>query len=359
MNTSNENYTRLVDSVGFRAVLPALGIILGLFSVTFNFTVCMFFRKKTSQVMQLIYFSMACTDMLSGFMAIYQGVAVILGEMFPQARVYLYSVFFGFLQLSFHVSAFQSVQLTVARTISISFPLYACKRSSIIKSTVFYTLLWLGLILAEWVIAYEVTKYLQKDLQAVVDILYIYPRAPGIIIDEVFWNIGEQFYTKTQKVSKGLITAISIFIPYGVPSIICLISAVLQVRQIIHNMRGNLLQEKSQKRNRKMTITIIMLTTAFFICNTTYFITVILDATIELNHSGNYKNLFLLLIASNHLLFLNSALTPFILILRGNSVRGYITNKMGVTRAGTGSSSHAATNNDNGNHTPAGVFTKV
>ena len=329
MNTSNEQYPRLLESVGFKTVLPIFGIILGLFSVVFNFTICMFFRKKISQVMQLIYFSMSCTDMLSGFMAIYQGVAVILSEVYPQARVFLYSVFFGLLQLSFHVSAFQSVQLTVTRTISISFPLYICRRSTIIKSTVFYTLLWLALILVEWSIAYQVAQFLQNDLQAVIDILYIYPRPPGIIISEIFYRIGEQFFVNQEQINNGLIAAIAIFIPYGLPSIICLVSAVLQVRQIVNNTRGKMLQEKSQKRNRKMTITIIMLTTSFFICNTTYFITVILDATIELNESGgNYKNLFFLLLASNHLLFVNSVLTPLILILRGNSIRGYLTDKI-------------------------------
>ena len=64
---------QLLTSDGYRLILPILGIILGIACVTLNSLVGAFFSTKTDQVMHLIYFCLACSDMVSGFVAIYQG----------------------------------------------------------------------------------------------------------------------------------------------------------------------------------------------------------------------------------------------------------------------------------------------
>ena len=343
---------QLLTSDGYRVILPILGIILGIACVTLNSLVGAFFSTKTDQVMHLIYFCLACSDMVSGFVAIYQGAAVILTEwLFPAARLHLYSIFYIVGQLPFHVSAFINVLLTVARTTSIFLPLYSIRREYINLCIMIYTIFWAILIVAEWVIAHNVAKYLKDDWTSVVGLLYVYPRPGGIVVDESFYQIDQDSYEELERVRRVLVILLTVFIPYALPSIICLISAVMQVRQIFINSSTQT-REKSQRRNRKMSITIILLTGVFFICNTAYLMAMIADMEIELDLSPLYKRGFVLLLASNHLLYLNSALTPLILILRGSSMREFVRRRFS-SRNASASSRSSMSNSFNNTCNPA------
>ncbi|KAL5262715.1 hypothetical protein ACHWQZ_G008198 [Mnemiopsis leidyi] len=333
LNTTNETAQNLGDfrtcqlltSDVYRLILPVLGITLGVACVTLNSLVGAFFHSKTDQVMHLIYFCLACSDFVSGIVAIYQGVAVMLTEwMFPAARLQLYSVFYVLGQLPFHVSAFINVLLTVARTTSIFLPLYRIRHEYIKLGVLAYSVVWAGLIVADWIIANNLALYF-FDWKAVVGILYVYPRPGGLVIDETFYRIDSESYKNGdfKKVIQVLVMLVTVFFPYGLPSIICLISAIMQVKQIFLNSSTQN-REKSTKRNRKMSITIIILTGVFFICNTAYLMAMITDMEIELDESDHYQRQFVLLVASNHLLYLNSALTPLILILRGSTMQEYV-----------------------------------
>ena len=244
-------------------------------------------------------------------------------------KLYLYSAFFVVGQLSFHVSAFLNVMLAVVRTISIFLPLFSPNRQLILRSVGVYTFIWSVLIVTEWVVANYVAEYFAYD-RPMEEILYTYPRPGGIVISEIFYQISQRqdvshihFHTKLQQV---LIMTLNMVLPYGLPSFICAVSAIVQVRHIFKmSARRGSTTEKSAARNQKMSVTIILLTTVFFICNTGYLLAVLLDMTVlEMNESLNYRNSFVLLLISNHLLYLNSVLTPAILICRGTSMLEFV-----------------------------------
>ena len=345
---------QLLASNGYRVVLPVLGIILGISCVTLNSLVGAFFSSKTDQVMHLIYFLLACSDMITGVVAIYQGTAVILTEwFFPAARLHFYSIFYVVGQLPLHVSAFINVLLTVARTTSIFFPVHIIRREYIKLGILIYTVIWFILIVAEWVIAHNIAGYLQADWTAVVGILYVYPRPGACIVEESFWQIaGKVMYNDLETCRRILVILVTVFIPYGLPSIICLISAVMQVRQIFINTSTQT-REKSQRRNKKMSVTIILLTGVFFICNTAFLMAMIIDMEIELDNSEHYKRGFVLLLASNHLLYLNSALTPLILILRGSTMKEFVMRRFSVRKtSGSAHSKSSMSNSFNNNNLP-------
>lgn len=322
------NHCLLVTSPTFRQLLPATGLILGVMGVVLNSLVAGFFRRKQDVIMPLIYLALASSDMISCFVAIFQALSVIMTEYgLPGTRLYFYTTFFIVGQLSFHVSAFINVLLTVARTTSIFFPLHVLRRKYIISSIILYTLLWAVLITAEWLIGYVVIGFL-KDFGPVLGALYVYPRPGGAVVDEAIFRLaGPVDYETYTTLVRVLVMLTAVFIPYGLPSLICLVCAVVQVKQIVLNASKQTL-EKSQERNRKMSITIILLTVVFFSCNTTYLIAVLLDMTIELDDHQDYRRQFVLLVASNHLLYLNSALTPLILILRGSTIKTYVLTKL-------------------------------
>ena len=340
---------QLLTSDVYRVFLPVVGIVLGIACVTLNSLVGAFFHSKTDQVMHLIYFCLACSDFVSGLVAIYQGVAVILTEwLYPAARLQLYSVFYVVGQLPFHVSAFINVLLTVARTTSIFLPLYRIRHEYIKLGVFIYSVIWAVLIVAEWLVANNVAAYFY-DWKAVVGILYVYPRPGGMVIDETFYQIDSESYDngEFQKIIRVLVILMTVFIPYGLPSIICLISAIMQVKQIFLNSSTQN-REKSTKRNRKMSITIIILTGVFFICNTAYLMAMIADMEIELDASDHYQRQFVLLIASNHLLYLNSALTPLILILRGSTMQEYVRRHFSMRQISRNSRSSVSNSFNNG-----------
>ena len=345
---------QLLTSDVYRVFLPVLGIVLGIACVTLNTLVGAFFHSKTDQVMHLVYFCLACSDFVSGLVAIYQGVAVILTEwLYPAARLQLYSVFYVVGQLPFHVSAFINVLLTVARTTSIFLPLYRIRHEYIKLGVFIYSVIWSVLIVAEWLVANNVNDFFYDSLSSVVGILYVYPRPGGMVIDEAFYRINSESYENRefQKVIRVLVILMTVFIPYGLPSIICLISAIMQVKQIFLNSSTQN-REKSTKRNRKMSITIIILTGVFFICNTAYLMAMIADMEIELDASDHYQRQFVLLIASNHLLYLNSALTPLILILRGSTMQEYVKRHFSMRQISRNSRSSVSNSFNNANGCP-------
>ena len=281
-------------------------------------------------------------------------LAVILTEwLYPAARLQLYSVFYVVGQLPFHVSAFINVLLTVARTTSIFLPLYRIRHEYIKLGVFIYSVIWSVLIVAEWLVANNVNDFFYDSLSSVVGILYVYPRPGGMVIDEAFYRINSESYENRefQKVIRVLVILMTVFIPYGLPSIICLISAIMQVKQIFLNSSTQN-REKSTKRNRKMSITIIILTGVFFICNTAYLMAMIADMEIELDESDHYQRQFVLLIASNHLLYLNSALTPLILILRGSTMQEYVKRHFSMRQISRNSRSSVSNSFNNANGCP-------
>eukprot|EP00116_Pleurobrachia_bachei_P002021 sb/3462283/ len=231
-------------------------------------------------------------------------------------------------QLSFHVSAFLNVILTVVRSIMLFIPLCQVRRTWIVTAIIAYSLLWAILILTEWFYTYS--HFLTRYDRAVLEILYSYPRPPGAVVDEVIRQIGGD--KESLHFRRGAIWFTCVFLPYALPSLITLASGGAQIGRIFCRVKSTGKNHgKSQERARKMSITIVILTVVFFICNTTYVKVVSMDAFwMEMNES--ITNNFILLISSNHLMYLNSAITPVILIVRGKTMRKFLTNRLSSSR---------------------------
>ena len=193
-----------------------------------------------------------------------------------------------------------------------------------------YALVWLVLIGYECAISWINFK---NKPRAQLEILYSYPRPGGVLVWNIFTAAGGKLdeNNPVTKIAEIGIVIVAVFIPFGLPSLISLVSAVAQVWQIFRRSRTVCkAREKAQKRNTRMSETIILLTSVFFICNTGYLAVTILNNLKVINYNKNYNDYIFLLLASNHLLYLNSFLTPLILILRGSSMMEFVRGRVGL-----------------------------
>ena len=153
--------------------------------------------------------------------------------------------------------------------------------------------------------------------------------------------IGSQFIEKLFNLPKGEVNLLStanysiwICVPYVIPAVICIACFIVQAHKLLRKT------EVSSDVNKRITITIFYLSGVFFICNTAMFVTCIVWIALP----ANQQDFLLLCVAghfSNNILgFVNSAMNPIILILRGRDLQRFARRLLGSSvseNAGVGS----------------------
>ena len=268
---------------------------------------------------------LAVSDFSSGMGGVIQGLGMLIVNSYQSTQKSIFVSFYIITQVSFHVSAFLNVMLTTVRSISIFLPFYVINKRAIILSTVLYTLAWFFFVMYEWI---GLIFFMDFSHEAdIAHSFYVYSRPLGLIIHNIVYKIAP--IPVAQKITSPMIITLAIGIAYGIPSLISLLCGITQ--SIFLFRRTQMGQsEKKPNKTKRMYKTILILTVVFFICNTTYLLISIVDdkrwARIQESVGGNYVLVF----SSNHLFYLNSLLTPLILIIRGSSLRLFTLSKVGV-----------------------------
>ena len=179
-----------------------------------------------------------------------------------------------------------------------------------------YPLLWLAITLVDTELA-NFKKYSRK-LNGLPKQL-VYPFVGRQIVNNIFGGgSGKKFYSFTPVAILALIFCI--VIPFILPALISVFCFVVQARALLFKKVRPV--GSSNRISQRITVTILYLTALFFVCNTSFFVAII----ISINNPGKERGVDLLAIHLTSVImsFVNSAVNPIVLIVRGKKLRRFI-----------------------------------
>ena len=210
--------------------------------------------------------------------------------------------------------------VVVVRTIQLLRPYYRPKKNLLKLSFVLYIGVWVVLTSFELVYLSH-----EKTLQQ-----FLIPTIGGEFIKKI---IRFDAYPREEIIRLYWIIAMVVccIVPYILPAIISVISCLIQTVVLVNKIRSRQRTSKStrqlNKMNTRVTITIFYLTGLFVCCNSVYFFSFMYlwKAQTGIN---SYLNWVIMKCHGTGVVttFLNSALNPVILILRGKDLKGFIKN---------------------------------
>ena len=279
--------------------------ILGLCIILANSFVMAFYKKKWKEIVPLMYLMMAVCDSVTGFVVLGHAVifvnhGIALSQLLQDKNEELYysDVFtiavYIILQSCTRASLFYNTVLTVVRTINIARPFYLIRKHIVIVFAILYPILWVTICTIDVVVLSNNNGINGTTLTEVT----------LAVLPGYNWSI-----------SQGLNVILVMVIPLFLPTILALVSAVIQIYSIL---KPSIISSPSV-RERSMTVTIIMLTMLCLVCNIPYtMIFVLLSYDLI-----SYYHISHLYIMSTVLPFIQALLNPVILISRGAAVRKF------------------------------------
>ena len=278
--------------------------ILGLCIILANSFLMAFYKKKWKETVPLMYLMMAVCDSVTGIVVL--GHAVIFvnhgievsqlfqdDDLYYKADVLTTSVYI-ILQSCTRASVFYNTVLTVVRTINIARPFYLIRKHIVIVIAILYPILWVT-ICTSHVVEAKNSWYNGTTMT-------------GMIFQVLPGNTWLNSFELT-----ALTVILVMVIPLFLPTILALVSAVIQIYSIL---KPSIISPPSV-RERSMTVTIIMLTMLCLVCNipyTMFFVSLFFLSSYQPSH---------LYIMSTVLPFIQALLNPVILISRGAAVRKF------------------------------------
>lgn len=270
------------------------------------------------------------------------GTSLLIGSTDIHADpLFIFSIFFT--SMTSHVSVFYNTVVVVVRTINLLFPFYKTKNAVLKLSFVVYPIIWAVITVMDLGFCYDNNEndecshdeyIVPQQLNSTdhpaygVPITQLVPITGKIIIKTIL-----NLYKSKQPSKKNLMALIIIIcfaIPYALPAIICVVCFVIQ---------AGVMMKKGGSRNKinsRITMTVFYLTLVFFICNATFFIHSLIFIT-NVNEKTNLAKVYTKVYTTAHLTgvilaFINSALNPIILIIRGRDLKTFIRRYFGFER---------------------------
>ena len=275
----------------------------------------LYYKQKlgpTDNINHLLYFTLSLFGVLISCGAFLHIFVLIFTLYYDQDTLnILLPTSYILMITSTYTSALINVSLAVVRTINIVTPLQRINRKAAIIS-----------ISAYWLLTVTV---------AVVDVAFWksgYSVGPGYEYYYTFINMSSCYgilallHTKNLlhpfivANHKALFPVLIWVIPCVIPSVFCLVSSSIQIFSL---RRRKLLRQEDQIHS-KVTITILLLTVTFFICNTVNFTYVFL---MSYGEWSGYKVFLTLYVVTSMVPFINTLVNPIILVSRGHLLRRF------------------------------------
>ena len=287
----------------------ALGL-LGLFTIMTNGFVIGFYRRKWQEAVPLMYIMISVCDSVTGVAALchafiltyYPLISQIIAGQYHGSRSIsdLLFVIYLLLQSATRTSMFYNTVLAVVRTINITRPFYSINKTLLAISAIFYPVM-LVLVTIKFNFSFQF-------------LIFLYP------IHLIETNLNKNVLYLT--------------IPLVLPAIVCLVCAVIQIYSIL---KPSVISPPSN-RERRMTMTIVMLTLVCLICNLPYPGVLLYHIVREYLHYYIYDNDLndrdyyrskIQFVGLSYLLhtllpFIQAILNPAILLMRGAALRTFV-----------------------------------
>ena len=311
-----------------------LSLLLGVVCFVLNGVTFSFYKRKSKETLSLMYAALSFCDMMAGISAILNGAALcmILTDLqrFKNKKKMLFSKSYFLCVSAFatsitsHVSVFYNTVLMVVRTINMIFPFYKTRNDILKLSFVIYAVIWVIITIAHVILSFG-----DENMQW----LILIPVIGSQFIKKLF-NLTESEDNLNKENLRKANYSIWICVPYVIPAVICMACFIVQAHKLLRKT------EVSSDVNKRITITIFYLSGVFFICNTAMFVTCIVWIALPANQK-NFLRLCMAAHFSNNILgFVNSAMNPIILILRGRDLQRFARRLLGSSvseNAGVGS----------------------
>ena len=279
--------------------------ILGLCIILANSFVMAFYKKKWKEIVPLMYLMMAVCDSVTGFVVLGHAVifvnhGIALSQLLQDKNEELYysDVFtiavYIILQSCTRASLFYNTVLTVVRTINIARPFYLIRKHIVIVFAILYPILWVTICTIDVVVISNNNGINGTTLT-------------GMTLAVLLGYNGS--------ISLELTVIVFMVIPLFLPTILALVSAVIQIYSIL---KPSIISSPSV-RERNMTVTIIMLTMLCLVCNIPYTMFIVLFF-FDIISSYQPSHLYTM---STVLPFIQALLNPVILISRGAALRQF------------------------------------
>ena len=318
-----------------------ISITLGIACIIFNLVVFNFYRAKQSNFIHRLYTVLSVCDMGSGLACLVNALMLCLmvdlkTSVASTERAVLYYVVpisYCCTALCAAVTVFVNLTLSVVRTINIVWPVYQVKRRVVYSVMIGYAVLWSAIIGYDIYSTYSFFLYKlgqeKSDRQFWFNQVIYYFCISRITGSEVIMLLfdNEPSLTSGKVWSQISYAVFGLGVWYVIPSVICVLCCAVQM---FHLLRLNVTKSAS-KINRRITVTVMLLTLLFFVCNVTYFTAAFLIALYDSTSSLDIA--IISYVTSNTVAYLNSVLNPIILITRGKTLRLYFnTESSKVTR---------------------------
>lgn len=220
---------------------------------------------------------------------------------------------FPLISLSYRTSIFYNLVLAVSRTVKILKPLKQINTKLIAVFCVIYPMVWLGIIiydLYEGKAVYDNYSYMT------------YTIAPysGIYLANTFgYWCGEEF-------CNYIIFLVLFVIPFLIPVVIVIISCILQ---IVSLLRRTIVTSSGPTDNRDhVTITILMISAVFAICNTPFAIYIPIlylgNGMEELIQKLQMATFYILMILGSLFPMVNAMCNPIVIITRSERIKRFV-----------------------------------
>ena len=291
-------------------------LLLGIQAILMNALVISFYCSSYKKVVPFMYLLMAACDTVTGIAAVLTGLIFLTlkaetGK--PDAVLRIIPVAYTIFSVTFKVSVFLNLAIAIVRTINILLPFYRMRILGIAIAAVIYTLGWTGFTIWQ----------LQKFHHAI-SLLNQYLYSPGQY--QAVYHSGHNYGIQCRNVF------LFVGLPYVFPSCVVVVCMAIQIRTILKQRPDRTTNTQTQ---RQITITIFALTVLFFFCNTIYLVYPI-HFCLDVNTADKIKfapdrakRVYMMAHVTGVLCpFLNAALNPVILVVRGQALSGFLKRKL-------------------------------
>lgn len=244
----------------------------------------------------------------SGIGSVVEGITLLLLTYTPYTPYtssyfwYLAPSTYTLNSLTSHTSVFYSTVLVSARMLMITRPRTRTHTSpALLALLVSYPAFWLGVIL--WEVWIECVYWDDNTVEMVIDLFVIIPATLG----NLDYYLG--YVWTCEPITPATSSVLSHVLPYGLPSLVSVIVTIVQVVALYH-------VNKFSAKYRRVTITILILTAIFLLCNTAQVITVVTIDALTLRYTTTLYYAHYLVVTM--LPLLNSLLNPVVLLARGS-----------------------------------------
>ena len=307
----------------FLAVLCGM---LGLLCISANFLLLTYYIPRRGNVIPFVYLSLVSCDLLSGVAAI--ATSVTLGYLLQTSTYQDHTIIltsYSVASFTCRFSTWVSLVLVLVRTVSIVTPHVTLRRGHVVPVIMTCFLLTLTLLgMEHWSerdigrpsIWHRVRFNLVFNMAGRRMILFLGRKLCLVFSHEVIWTL-------------------CVILPFVIPALVALIAMLVQIYYM--GSRPGTASRKNSV-NRRITVTILVLTSVYVAVNTLYFITTIVFLH-GVRDMSPYMSLALF-ITSTILPFISSLVNPTIMIIRGKKIRQHV---LRVVRCGDWRRSVAST----------------